>query len=501
MAHLKNTKTFSQKQYEFKTETNYVEKFDRKQRLQREERWKKVRQLAIYKINKNENENMKENELTQMDQKDENEQYEDEIADGLDIYHWIQIMKYEQLTDKNEELQQENNTLKQKIDKDSQLNSKWIDEQKIRKKLDEHDVTVGEWFKSSSELQQEFLQYNAQYTSNNMDQKENEIVNVEELYLSYTNCSELLGNQQQRCNYYLDEYWKDLNTQSMHLEQMTENYKHVISETKQRYDSVCTVYDSTKYKRKSSEKQADDMMILINDLIDKENETNQLKCCFEDKYNMLQMELDEYCEILKSGKALYNEYVEFDENVDAKCIYIHKQFRLRWEKHECNWNNWNVNDIIYWFKYLMIAKKILLTDKVDLSVIETEMQKQKVNGIVLHQMSIDKLREIGFSTVTDINQIYNEISELVEKYPVFSSQNVKDSVNIPSEFICPITKDIMDDPVICSDGHSYERFAIEDWLIKHDKSPMTNTKLVTKQIFPNHGLRSMIQEYKMQQNQ
>ena len=31
-------------------------------------------------------------------------------------------------------------------------------------------------------------------------------------------------------------------------------------------------------------------------------------------------------------------------------------------------------------------------------------------------------------------------------------------------FICPITGDIMKDPVIGSDGHTYERSAIEQWL-------------------------------------
>eukprot|EP01083_Nonionella_stella_P019801 54943_1 len=60
------------------------------------------------------------------------------------------------------------------------------------------------------------------------------------------------------------------------------------------------------------------------------------------------------------------------------------------------------------------------------------------------------------------------------------------------ELLCPITKSIMKDPVICSDGHSYERSAIEEWLKRHDRSPMTNAKLVTKQVFPNHSLRSMI---------
>eukprot|EP00567_Pseudictyota_dubia_P017663 CAMPEP_0197460846 /NCGR_PEP_ID=MMETSP1175-20131217/54991_1 /TAXON_ID=1003142 /ORGANISM="Triceratium dubium, Strain CCMP147" /LENGTH=172 /DNA_ID=CAMNT_0042996017 /DNA_START=34 /DNA_END=548 /DNA_ORIENTATION=+ len=31
-------------------------------------------------------------------------------------------------------------------------------------------------------------------------------------------------------------------------------------------------------------------------------------------------------------------------------------------------------------------------------------------------------------------------------------------------FLCPITREIMTDPVICADGHTYERHAIDMWL-------------------------------------
>ena len=67
-----------------------------------------------------------------------------------------------------------------------------------------------------------------------------------------------------------------------------------------------------------------------------------------------------------------------------------------------------------------------------------------------------------------------------------------------AEYQCPITKQLMSDPVICSDGHSYERRAIEDWLLHHEASPMTDAPLTTKQLFPNHSLRSMIAEYRQQ---
>ena len=68
----------------------------------------------------------------------------------------------------------------------------------------------------------------------------------------------------------------------------------------------------------------------------------------------------------------------------------------------------------------------------------------------------------------------------------------------PLEFICPITMEMMTDPVICSDGHCYERSAIDEWLSSNNTSPMTNLVLQSRQLYPNHSLRSMIHEYRSQ---
>ena len=37
----------------------------------------------------------------------------------------------------------------------------------------------------------------------------------------------------------------------------------------------------------------------------------------------------------------------------------------------------------------------------------------------------------------------------------------------PNEFLCPITCELMEEPVTIADGHSYERVAIERWLQVH----------------------------------
>jgi hypothetical protein len=66
---------------------------------------------------------------------------------------------------------------------------------------------------------------------------------------------------------------------------------------------------------------------------------------------------------------------------------------------------------------------------------------------------------------------------------------------IPPSFCCPVTDEVMIDPVICSDGHTYERAAIEQWLQRSNRSPMTNLELANRTLIPNVALRNTIQGF------
>jgi len=59
-------------------------------------------------------------------------------------------------------------------------------------------------------------------------------------------------------------------------------------------------------------------------------------------------------------------------------------------------------------------------------------------------------------------------------------------------FLCPITHDIMRDPVVSADGHTYERSAIEHWLQRSRKSPMTGQILRYSALYPNQALRNLL---------
>ena len=66
---------------------------------------------------------------------------------------------------------------------------------------------------------------------------------------------------------------------------------------------------------------------------------------------------------------------------------------------------------------------------------------------------------------------------------------------VPDDYICPITAEIMTDPVSTLDGFTYERAAITEWLRTKDTSPKTGATLESKILIPNYNHRSMIRAF------
>eukprot|EP00892_Ulva_mutabilis_P003541 jgi/Ulvmu1/1559/UM110_0022.1 len=66
---------------------------------------------------------------------------------------------------------------------------------------------------------------------------------------------------------------------------------------------------------------------------------------------------------------------------------------------------------------------------------------------------------------------------------------------VPELFLCPISREVMENPVLASDGHVYERAQIEAWLKAHQTSPMTNMAM-RPEVRPVLSLRSEIQAFK-----
>ena len=61
----------------------------------------------------------------------------------------------------------------------------------------------------------------------------------------------------------------------------------------------------------------------------------------------------------------------------------------------------------------------------------------------------------------------------------------------------PISLEEMKDPVVASDGFTYERQTIENWFaMGNTRSPMTNNILKSLVLFPNRFVKSLLRQHK-----
>jgi hypothetical protein len=79
--------------------------------------------------------------------------------------------------------------------------------------------------------------------------------------------------------------------------------------------------------------------------------------------------------------------------------------------------------------------------------------------------------------------------------PVTSAKTSTVSPFVLDSFQCPLTMEVMRDPVITADGQTYERAEIERWFAKGKiTSPRTGAELLSTNLTPNIALRNAIRE-------
>jgi len=96
-------------------------------------------------------------------------------------------------------------------------------------------------------------------------------------------------------------------------------------------------------------------------------------------------------------------------------------------------------------------------------------------------------------TAVDIarSRHYNAVADYLEQ----QIQHHYDS-QPPNEFLCPITKELMSNPVILCDGHTFEKESIEKWFEESTHSPLTGLELHNKDTVPNIALKKLIEDWK-----
>ncbi|KAF9672483.1 hypothetical protein SADUNF_Sadunf11G0046900 [Salix dunnii] len=77
------------------------------------------------------------------------------------------------------------------------------------------------------------------------------------------------------------------------------------------------------------------------------------------------------------------------------------------------------------------------------------------------------------------------------------SQEIAETfITVPKDFCCPISLDLMRDPVIISTGQTYDRSSISRWMEEgHCTCPKTGQMLMNTRLVPNRALRNLIVQW------
>lgn len=178
--------------------------------------------------------------------------------------------------------------------------------------------------------------------------------------------------------------------------------------------------------------------------------------------------------------------IDYDENENNDEEKAHrKSKKQQYELHSIDL--WTDDIVQEWLEKFNITRKVNLTGNDLLLKSDNEiLELFDNNERLLNDLS--SLRHKHFIKQVSLKRTNENLS---------SDENKK--LIVPDEFLCPITHEIMKDPVCVSDGYTYERKAIEEWLSKKQTSPMINLSIKGTQFYPNKILKMLIDKY-LQQN-
>ena len=123
-----------------------------------------------------------------------------------------------------------------------------------------------------------------------------------------------------------------------------------------------------------------------------------------------------------------------------------------------------------------------------------------------HEME-EKLRRAEHDRQAQLKNLKKQMRETAERKRNQENQAQREELarlrammarrtgEVPDALCCPISMEIMRDPVISADGHTYERAEIESWFANNRTSPKTGAVLPHCSLIPNHAVKAMISDF------
>lgn len=162
--------------------------------------------------------------------------------------------------------------------------------------------------------------------------------------------------------------------------------------------------------------------------------------------------------------------------------------------------SWQVNDLPASYLPWLYQSEPLLPKSIEYSQMDPDWstflsvaRKHGYNKIVIHRPR-EASTEFDLCAMTQLNMTTTTSRKIIPAPCDPPTQYILDAnIPVPDEFICPISFELMVDPVIAEDGYTYERHHYERWVAGGKlKSPMTNIPFVHILAISNRALKATI---------
>ena len=184
------------------------------------------------------------------------------------------------------------------------------------------------------------------------------------------------------------------------------------------------------------------------------------------------------------------DFLNYDIKVNNSAIIIQKYFRR-------------------YYTNKVIIKKLLKIDKVVIiqKNIRKRLDQNKYNFLLKKIIFIQYKFRYYIKRKNKIKELLNQLIKIgfkpnnkSSKEIVFEDKGIYYTKKPPEQFICSISQELMEEPVVTVNGYSYEKTEIMNWFKSKKKNrliePRDGRIIKNKNLSPNIDLKISIQEWK-----
>ncbi|CAA0820430.1 U-box domain-containing protein 4 [Striga hermonthica] len=134
----------------------------------------------------------------------------------------------------------------------------------------------------------------------------------------------------------------------------------------------------------------------------------------------------------------------------------------------------------------------------DLAQVADSLGLKSNQELLIEAVALEKLKENAeqaekTSEVEDIDQMIAVVTHMHDLLVSLKQSELCNPVPIPADFCCPLSLELMTDPVIVASGQTYERAFIRDWIdLGLTVCPKTRQTLAHTNLIPNYTVKALI---------